>query len=54
MDIRPEKYVSICSDSQGALEALEAAKITTPTVPKGFERHSHQAFCGIVLGAWAF
>jgi len=29
MDVRPEKYVSIWSDSQGALEALEAAKITS-------------------------
>jgi hypothetical protein len=32
MDVSPEKYVNICPDSQGALEALEAAKITTPLV----------------------
>jgi len=32
MDVRAEKYVSIWSDSQGALEALEAAKITSPLV----------------------
>ena len=34
---RPEKYVSICSDSQAALKALQAAKTTSPLVklPKG-------------------
>lgn len=32
MNIRPEKYISIWSDSQEALEALEAAKITSPLV----------------------
>ena len=26
---RPEKYVSICSDSQAALKALQAAKTTS-------------------------
>jgi hypothetical protein len=29
---RPEKYVSICSDSQASLKALQAAKTTTPLV----------------------
>jgi ribonuclease HI len=29
---RPEKYVSICSDSQVALKALQAAKTTSPVV----------------------
>jgi ribonuclease HI len=29
---RPEKYVSICSDSQAALKALQAAKTTSPLV----------------------
>jgi hypothetical protein len=29
---RPEKYVSICSDSQVALKALQAAKTTSPLV----------------------
>ena len=29
---RPEKYVSVCSDSQGALKALQAAKTTSPLV----------------------
>jgi hypothetical protein len=29
---RPEKFVSICSDSQVALKALEAARITSPLV----------------------
>jgi len=28
----PEKYVSICSDSQAALKALQAAKTTSPLV----------------------
>jgi ribonuclease HI len=29
---RPEKYVSICSDIQAALKALQAAKTTSPLV----------------------
>jgi len=29
---RPEKYVSICSDSQAALKALQASKTTSPLV----------------------
>jgi len=29
---RPEIYVSICSDSQAALKALQAAKTTSPLV----------------------
>jgi len=29
---RPEKYVSICSDSQVALKALQAAKTTSPLI----------------------
>jgi len=29
---RPEQYVSICSDSQAALKALQAAKTTSPLV----------------------
>jgi hypothetical protein len=29
---QPEKYISICSDSQAALKALQAAKITSPLV----------------------
>jgi ribonuclease HI len=29
---QPEKYVSICSDSQPALKALQAAKTTCPLV----------------------
>jgi ribonuclease HI len=29
---RPEKYVSICSDSQAALKALQAAKTMSPLV----------------------
>jgi len=28
----PEKYVSICSDSEAALRALQAAKTTSPLV----------------------
>jgi ribonuclease HI len=28
----PEKYISICSDSQAALKALQAAKTTSPLV----------------------
>jgi ligand-binding sensor protein len=29
---RPEKHVSICSESQAALKALQAAKTTSPLV----------------------
>jgi hypothetical protein len=29
---RPEKYVSICSDSQAALKAIQAVRITSPLV----------------------
>jgi len=29
---QPEKYVSICSDSQAALKAFQAAKTTSPLV----------------------
>jgi ribonuclease HI len=29
---RPEKYVSICSDSQAGLKAFQAAKTTSPLV----------------------
>jgi hypothetical protein len=29
---RPEKYISICSGSQAALKALQAAKTTSPLV----------------------
>jgi ribonuclease HI len=29
---RPEKYVSICSDSQAALKALQAVRMTSPLV----------------------
>jgi hypothetical protein len=29
---RPEKYVNICSDSQAALKALQAAKTMSPLV----------------------
>jgi len=29
---RPEKYISICSDSQAAMKALQAAKTTSPLV----------------------
>ena len=32
MNARPEKNVSICSDSQAALKALQAAKTTSPSV----------------------
>ena len=32
MNARPEKYVSICSDSQAALKALQAVKTTSPSV----------------------
>jgi ribonuclease HI len=30
MNVRPEKYLSICSDSQAVLEALQAAITTSP------------------------
>jgi ribonuclease HI len=32
MNVRPEKYVSICCDSQAALKAIQAAKTTSPLV----------------------
>jgi ribonuclease HI len=34
MDVRPEKYVSICYDSQAALKAPQAAKTISPLVRK--------------------
>jgi len=36
---RPEKYVTICCDSQAALKALHAVRTSPygPTVPKGVE-----------------
>jgi hypothetical protein len=41
MDVTPGKYISICSDNQVALKALEAANTTSPlvhtTVPKGID-----------------
>jgi hypothetical protein len=39
---RPEKYVSICSDSQAALKVLPAAKTTSP-----FVRQCQQELNGI-------
>jgi hypothetical protein len=35
---RPEKYVSICSDSQAALKALQAVKTTSPLVDSASRR----------------
>jgi hypothetical protein len=32
MDVRPEKYVNIVSESQAALKALQAAKTKSPVV----------------------
>jgi hypothetical protein len=32
LQIRPEKYGSICSDSQAALKALQAVRTTSPLV----------------------
>ena len=29
---KPEKYVSVCSDNQAALKALQAAKTTSPLI----------------------
>jgi len=56
MDIRPEKYVSIWSDSQGDLEALEAAKITSLLVQqcqKAFNdiliKHSVDCFWSLAI-----
>jgi hypothetical protein len=51
---RPEKYVSICSDSQAALKALQAAKKVSirTTLPKGVEWYLYPAHCGNVLGLW--
>jgi ribonuclease HI len=34
MNVSPEKYVSICSDSHAALNALQVAKTTSPLVRK--------------------
>jgi len=32
MNIRPEKYVSICSDGQASLKAIQTANTTSPLV----------------------
>jgi len=39
VDVRPEEYISTCSDIQAALKALQAAKTTSQLVevPKGIE-----------------
>jgi hypothetical protein len=46
----PEKYVSICSDSQEALKALQAAKTTSPLV-----RQCYKALNNISTGTlWGY
>jgi hypothetical protein len=51
-NVRPEKYVSICSDCQAALKALQAAKTTSPLVRQCLNalydistRHSVGLYC---------
>ena len=34
MNVRPEKYVTICSDNQAALRSVQADKTTSPLVPQ--------------------
>jgi ribonuclease HI len=34
LNVRPEKYVRVCSDSQGVLKALQDSKIKFPLVPQ--------------------
>jgi hypothetical protein len=46
---RPEKNVSICSDSQASPKALQVGT----TVPEGDERYIYLANGGAVLGTWA-
>jgi len=53
---RPEKYVSICSDSQAALKALQAAKTTSPLLrqcQQELNDISARPCCGAILGPWA-
>jgi hypothetical protein len=32
MNVRPEKHVCVCSDSQAALKAIQTANTTSPVV----------------------
>jgi hypothetical protein len=53
--VRAEKYVSICCDSQAALEALSGHQNNVAigaTVPKGVTRYLYLAYCRAVLGPW--
>jgi ribonuclease HI len=43
-NVRSEKYISICSDSQAALKALQAAKTKSPLV-----RHCQRALNDISI-----
>jgi ribonuclease HI len=53
---RPQKYVSICSDSQAALKALQAAKTTSPLVhqyQQALNDISAQHAVKAILGPWS-
>jgi RNase H. len=55
MNVGPEKYMSIYSDSQAALKAIQAAKRNVSadtTVPKGIELYLYPTHSGTVLGSW--
>jgi len=57
MDLRPEEYIDIFSDSQADLEAHEAAKTTFPLVQqcqKAMNDISIQHFCSTVPSHWTF
>ena len=49
----PEKYVSICSDSQAALKALQASKTTSPLV-RQYQQALNGSLPGILWGYFSF
>jgi len=54
MNARPEKYVSICSDSQAALNALQAAKTTSPSVEQCQEALNYISTLHSVVLFWVW
>jgi hypothetical protein len=50
---RPEKYVSVCSDSQVALKALQATKTTSPLVSQRQKTLNVTSTCHTVGSTWS-
>jgi hypothetical protein len=52
-NVRSEKYISICYDSEAALKALQAAKTTSPLVWQ-YQMYLHLPLSGTLLGPRTF